>query len=115
MARRSDSSTQAAWEQRMARFGAAGGKAADFCAAEGVSLASFYAWRRKLGLTRPRDRRSRRAFQQLVVHTPSPVLAVKFPGDVHLEVVERDAALLSVVIRELVQAARGATERDAAC
>ena len=25
MARRSDSSTQAAWEQRMARFGAAGG------------------------------------------------------------------------------------------
>jgi len=44
-----------------------------------------------------------------------PVLAVRFPGDVRLEVAERDGALLSVVIRELVRAARGATERDAAC
>jgi hypothetical protein len=49
------------------------------------------------------------------VQAPAPVLAVRFPGDVRLEVAERDVALLSVVIRELVRAARGATERDAAC
>jgi hypothetical protein len=36
------------WEERLARFPTSGLSAAAFCAQEGVSLASFYAWRRRL-------------------------------------------------------------------
>jgi transposase len=40
-----------AWEERLARFPVSGLSAAAFCAQEGVSLASFYAWRRRLART----------------------------------------------------------------
>ena len=38
----------AAWRQRLERFGRSGLPVTRFCAAEGVSLASFYLWRKKL-------------------------------------------------------------------
>ena len=37
-----------AWAQRLQRFADAGLSPAQFCAAEGVSLPSFYAWKRRL-------------------------------------------------------------------
>jgi transposase len=37
-----------AWVERLQRFADAGLSPAPFCAAEGVSLPSFYAWRRRL-------------------------------------------------------------------
>jgi hypothetical protein len=37
-----------AWAQRLARFPGSGLSPAQFCAAEGVSLPSFYAWKRRL-------------------------------------------------------------------
>ena len=37
-----------AWVERLARFPASGLSAAAFCAQEGVALASFYAWKRRL-------------------------------------------------------------------
>ena len=50
-----------AWVERLARFPLSGLTPAQFCAHEGVSLASFYAWKRRLaaaeapadGLARP--------------------------------------------------------------
>jgi hypothetical protein len=36
------------WRQRLARFGRAGTSVVQFCADEGVSTPSFYAWRRRL-------------------------------------------------------------------
>ncbi len=36
------------WAERLARFAAAGLTTAQFCAAEGVSVASFYLWKRRL-------------------------------------------------------------------
>jgi transposase len=36
------------WTERLARFATAGQTIAAFCAAEGVSEPSFYAWKRKL-------------------------------------------------------------------
>jgi hypothetical protein len=42
-----------AWEERLARFPVCGLNAAAYCAQEGVSLASFYAWRRRLAQTDP--------------------------------------------------------------
>jgi transposase len=39
---------RAAWEERLTRFGHSGLRPAQFCAQEGVSLPSFYAWKRRL-------------------------------------------------------------------
>jgi hypothetical protein len=37
-----------AWVERLNRFAHAGQTTATFCAAEGISVASFYAWKRRL-------------------------------------------------------------------
>ena len=39
---------RAAWQERIARFADSGLSPAQFCSAEGVSLPSFYSWKRRL-------------------------------------------------------------------
>src|SRR5262249_51541208 len=49
---------RAAWADRLARFAESGHRPAQFCAQEGVSLPSFYAWKRRLpanASSAPRD------------------------------------------------------------
>lgn len=46
---RSRAATRAAWVDRLQRFAVSGLSAAQFCAQEGVSLPSFYSWKRRLG------------------------------------------------------------------
>src|SRR5262245_4031346 len=41
--------TRQAWVERFQRFADSGLRPAPFCAQEGVSLPSFYAWKRRLG------------------------------------------------------------------
>jgi len=45
---RSRADARQAWTERLARFATAGLRPAAFCAAECVSLASFYLWKRRL-------------------------------------------------------------------
>ena len=45
---RSRHAVRAAWVQRLERFAGAGLSVPAFCAAEGVSPPSFYAWKRRL-------------------------------------------------------------------
>ncbi len=45
---RSRAATRLAWVERLARFSASGLSPAQFCTQEGVSLPSFYAWKRRL-------------------------------------------------------------------
>jgi hypothetical protein len=45
---RSRDAARQAWAERLERFAAAGLTTAQFCAAEGVSVASFYLWKRRL-------------------------------------------------------------------
>jgi transposase len=45
---RSRAAVRQAWVQRLGRFATAGLRPAQFCAAEGVSLPSFYSWKRRL-------------------------------------------------------------------
>jgi hypothetical protein len=45
---RSRDAVRHTWAERLARFAAAGLTTAQFCAAEGVSVASFYLWKRRL-------------------------------------------------------------------
>lgn len=46
--RRTRVAVRQSWADRLERFAAAGLSPAEFCAAEGVSVASFYAWKRRL-------------------------------------------------------------------
>jgi transposase len=46
--RRSDPALAALWRQRLRRFDRSGLSAVAFCAKEGVSTPSFYAWRQRL-------------------------------------------------------------------
>ena len=45
---RSRAGARQLWVERLARFSASGRRPAEFCAAEGVSLPSFYSWKRRL-------------------------------------------------------------------
>jgi transposase len=45
---RSRAATRQLWVERLERFPASGMSTAEFCAAEGVSVASFYQWKRRL-------------------------------------------------------------------
>jgi transposase len=45
---RARAATRQTWVERLARFSASGLSPAQFCAQEGVSLPSFYAWKRRL-------------------------------------------------------------------
>lgn len=46
--RRPDPTLRQLWHQRLQRFRHSGLSVADFCVREGVSVASFYAWKRRL-------------------------------------------------------------------
>ena len=45
---RSRADARQLWVERLARFSGSGLRPAEFCAAEGVSLPSFYSWKRRL-------------------------------------------------------------------
>src|SRR5262249_53759222 len=65
-----------AWEERLARFPASGLSAAAFCAQEGVSLASFYAWRRRLAQADPTHEQGTGP-RLLSVRVPTPRAALE--------------------------------------
>ena len=73
MARRSDVRKDAAWRKRLERFTRCRLTVARFCDREGVSVASLYYWRKKLGQAAwgRRSRSRRGVFRQLAV-VPSP-------------------------------------------
>ncbi len=50
MSRSLDSTKPAVWRGRFERFSQSGLAVAPFCAGEGVSVASFYLWRKRLGV-----------------------------------------------------------------
>jgi transposase len=50
---RSRGATRQAWIERLQRFADAGLSPAQFCASEGVSLPSFYSWKRRLAADVP--------------------------------------------------------------
>lgn len=108
MSRSSGPDCAALWRERLARHGRLEQSTADFCAAEGVSVASFYAWRRKLGLATPRPAKtpSKGAFQQLVISENSAAVSVRLPGGIVLEVAAGQEAALRAVVAELVRAIR---------
>lgn len=57
MARKADGAKRELWSRRLREFERVGGAVAEFCRREGVSVASFYEWRRRLGSTRTGSQR----------------------------------------------------------
>ena len=108
MSRGSDPAKVLVWRERLKRFAASEMKTAPFCAAEGVSQANFYAWRRKLGLTKPRTNKKSPVFQQVVVGS-SAALSARLPGGVEIEASGVSEQALRVIVNELV---RGSAERE---
>jgi hypothetical protein len=106
MSRGSDPIKVALWQDRFSRRAQSELSTDDFCAAEGVTKASYYSWRRKLGLTKPCQPKqlSDKAFQQLIVSSSSPALLARLPGGVEIEVSVREESVLRTIVGELVLA-----------
>lgn len=122
MARMSDPAKAAQWRQRLDRFGSSSVSVARFCRREGVSVASFYHWRKKLGVKTTPPATPRRSDPQTCAFKPlsitgvaSPVVAVHLPGGARLEVPAGDHRTLRVVVRELVRSGQSPPGGGASC
>ena len=109
MARSSDPAKAAQWRKRLERFGSSDVSVSRFCRREGVSVASFYHWRKKLAARAGPPSAAQReaqpcAFKPLsITAATSPTIAVHLPGGSRLEVPSGDYQTVRVVVRELVR------------
>ena len=112
------------WRERLERFVKSQMKVKEFCVEESVSVASFYAWRRKLAKpTDDRDRqedcepthpseRTSRVFTPVVV-SPLPAtilpatISIRLPSGVQIDVPSENLAAVRTVIGELLRADNG--------
>ena len=105
-----------AWRARLERFAQSGLAVVRFCAREGVSVASFYYWRKRLaapGLRRRAPGRPR-SFQAVTVVPAVPGVSIHLPGGARIEVRTEDLETVRAVIAEVARAAaRLPTEGDA--
>ena len=86
---RSRLATRQVWVDRIDRFEESSQTVGQFCAAEGVSSASFYHWRRKLRSDASATPESSAKFIPLKLPTlphaqPTTVMSVDFPGGVRV-------------------------------
>jgi transposase len=79
--------TRQIWVERLARFSGSGLRSAEFCAQEGVSLPSFYSWKRRLAVA---DLNA--DTEHVSVQTPGPRL---LPVRLHDQVVPIELVLPS--------------------
>ena len=117
MSRGSDSAKVSEWRERFERFKKSDVKLDEFCVSEGVTKANFYSWRRKLGLSRPRQRgvARRGAFQQVVIGGSASALIARLPGNLSIEVGGANESVLRVVVNELVRASKAVEGEPLSC
>jgi hypothetical protein len=103
-----DSKKWAAWRQRLERFGRSGLPVTRFCAAEGVSLASFYLWRKKLAAEKCEAQVQPTAWEgqafSPVTLVGASALVVELPGGTRLQVPAGDVGLLRAALEEIAAA-----------
>jgi hypothetical protein len=129
MVRGSDSAKMRVWRERLERFAKSDMKVKQFCTGEGVSVASFYDWRRKLeNPSAGRDGqedcdlepshlsgRTSRVFAPIVVSpVPMPV-SIRLPDGVQIDVPSENLAAVRTVIGELLQTDLVPGKGTAAC
>ena len=115
----SESGKAVEWRERLRRFDASGRTVQRFCQAEGVSVASFYAWRRKLDAAHGARGGTRPVFQQVVV-TPAARgasgLVVRLASGAEIEVGAGHLDVIRAVVGELARAeCEFAAQEDVSC
>ena len=98
----------AAWRQRLERFGRSGLPVTRFCAAEGVSLASFYLWRKKLAAEKreapPQPTAEEGQAFSPVTLVGASTLVAELPGGTRLQVPAGNVGLLRAALEEIAAA-----------
>ncbi len=104
MARSSDSRKVREWQRRMARFDRSQRSVTRFCQDEGVSVPSFYHWRKKLQqLAQPTNEADHAPTFRPVRLVASPSVVVRLPGGTQLDVPTADPHVLQLAIQTLAQ------------
>ena len=99
----------ASWRQRLERFAGSGLSVYRFCAAEGVSTASFYRWRKVLAAERSDGQpvscgaEARQAFAPVTLVGVSPLVG-ELPGGTRLQMPTGDVGLVRAAIAEIAAA-----------
>jgi transposase-like protein len=107
MARSQDARKQREWQGRLKRFEQSRQTVAAFCREEGVSTASFYAWRRRL--TQRSSQAAREQGEAPRGFTPvrlvgSASITARLPGGTQLEIPIADARVLRLALDTLARA-----------
>jgi hypothetical protein len=110
MSRGPDAAKREVWQRRLERFAPWAGTVAEFCQREGVSIPSFYQWRRKLASTRakqatPSGAAISRGFLPIEI-TGQSNIEVLLPGGVRVLVPCREQEALRTVLATLLSVPR---------
>ena len=112
-----EQSKRLVWRERLRRYERSKGTVAEFCQREGVSVPSFYQWRRRLAETSASPRqavvpRSPAAFQQVLL-SGSGVVAIELPSGVRVELPAEQESLVRAVVADLLRPPSGDGTGDA--
>jgi hypothetical protein len=110
MGRKSNVGLEAVWRRRLARFGRSNWTIAEFCRREGVSIATFYHWRKRLGFAAgklpardvrgPQAQARRDTSPFVAVSVATPVIAeIEFPNGVRIRVPATNVQALRAAVR----------------
>ena len=120
MARTVDPRKHAVWRRRLARYQKGSQSAPDFCKAEGVTLSTFYWWKRTLSAAEdqevgkaaestPADNQDARRERQGLLSpveasdTTSETMTIELPGGVRLELPTGNLDLVRTVVESIVR------------
>lgn len=117
MARSADSVKRQVWRERLQRFERGRSTVAAFCQAEGVSVPSFYLWRRTLGRTAREPAMPRRQSFALARQSFVPVdvvgpaaIDIHLPNGARLTVPAGDLTALEAVVATVARLPRAGQE-----
>jgi len=117
MSQRLDSKEIGKWRKRLQRFSSTDLGVAKFCTDEGVSVPSFYYWRRKLGqkASGQRSVARRGAFRPVAVIPMVHTVSIQLAGGTRLDVRAEHLDAVRTVVAELIRADRGQEASVASC
>ncbi len=111
MGRQSDPRKAAAWERRIARFGDSGLTVARFCDREGVAIATFHYWQRKIRHASATEESWSTPALPVARFDPVEVVSrqavtIRFASGAVMEIPEDREDLVKAVVRALVSEAQ---------
>ena len=115
MGERGGSAKRAEWRKRLRKYRGSGLTVAGFCEQEGISTASFYAWRKRLRGTIKAARDGRAGFASVRLTPAGTPMAIHLPGGVRVEVPMENLEATRAVVGEVLAGAVGPDGKDASC